>query len=199
MFEQLVGTCPGLTWNQIFLEVDRLSRAGHVQLSQAKPGGYCIRLAKPPISTSATMGGGHPVPSKRAEEQQGGDGGCRRCGGLLVPEQLPDFSLDSGAVEVWDGGVSVRRASTGSQRRSCLANILPWMAFPRLPAGSGSLLAGNYCYRAGYGLLLSGSGNWAPHSRHTSVPVGRPCVSRTSSMIRWCRHGDVIGGTAIVF
>jgi hypothetical protein len=55
--EQLIGACPGFTWNEIFLEVDRLSRAGHVQLSQDKPGVYRIRLPKPPSSTSTPMGG----------------------------------------------------------------------------------------------------------------------------------------------
>jgi hypothetical protein len=43
-FEQLMSACPGLSWNQIFLEVDRLSRDSRVQLSHEKSGVYRIRL-----------------------------------------------------------------------------------------------------------------------------------------------------------
>jgi hypothetical protein len=42
-FDELIDLCPDLTWNQIFLEVDRLSREGLVQLSQTQPGTYCAR------------------------------------------------------------------------------------------------------------------------------------------------------------
>jgi hypothetical protein len=52
-FEELIGLCQDLTWNQIFLEVDRLSREGRVQLSQAGPGTYRIRLPEPANSTPA--------------------------------------------------------------------------------------------------------------------------------------------------
>lgn len=43
-FEELIGVCQDLTWNQIFLEVDRLSRDGRVQLSQAGRGAYRVRV-----------------------------------------------------------------------------------------------------------------------------------------------------------
>ncbi len=43
-FEQLINACPGLDWNQIFLEVDRLSREGRIHLRQDKPGLYRIRM-----------------------------------------------------------------------------------------------------------------------------------------------------------
>ncbi len=45
-FEQLIATYPELSWNQIFSEVDRLSREGRVLLSQEKPGIYRVRLAR---------------------------------------------------------------------------------------------------------------------------------------------------------
>lgn len=101
LFEELIGACQGLTWNQIFLEVDRLSREGHVQLSQDKPGVYRVRLPKRVSSSSARSCGGPAVQSESAEEGRTSHGGCRRCGGLLVPEQLPEFLLDSGPVDVW--------------------------------------------------------------------------------------------------
>lgn len=36
---------PGLTWNQIFLEVDRMSRTGLVRLTAKGLGVYTLRLA----------------------------------------------------------------------------------------------------------------------------------------------------------
>lgn len=55
-FEELMSTCPGLTWNQIFLEVDRLTRDNLVQLSHDKHGVYCVRLPKASSSALAVMG-----------------------------------------------------------------------------------------------------------------------------------------------
>jgi hypothetical protein len=36
--EEVVLECPHLTWNQVFCELDRLSRAGQVQLTMKGPG-----------------------------------------------------------------------------------------------------------------------------------------------------------------
>lgn len=47
LLEELVSACPGLTWNQVFLEVDRLSRAGEVHLTRAGAGKYVVRLPAP--------------------------------------------------------------------------------------------------------------------------------------------------------
>lgn len=47
LLEELVVACPGLTWNQIFFEVDRLSRTGQVQLTRAGVGKYAVRLPTP--------------------------------------------------------------------------------------------------------------------------------------------------------
>ena len=40
--EEVVMECPDLTWNQVFLELDRLSRGGQVILKQKGPGLYTI-------------------------------------------------------------------------------------------------------------------------------------------------------------
>lgn len=40
--EDIVFNCRGLTWNQVFLEVDRLSRDGQVCLTQQPPGHYIV-------------------------------------------------------------------------------------------------------------------------------------------------------------
>jgi hypothetical protein len=40
--EDLVLKCEGLTWNQVFLAIDRLSRQGDVRLTLKRPGVYTI-------------------------------------------------------------------------------------------------------------------------------------------------------------
>ncbi|MDO8356161.1 MAG: hypothetical protein Q7U76_07215 [Nitrospirota bacterium] len=40
--EDIVFNCRGLTWNQVFLEVDRLSRDGQVCLTQQRPSYYIV-------------------------------------------------------------------------------------------------------------------------------------------------------------
>jgi hypothetical protein len=40
--EDVALECPDFTWNQVFLELDRLSRSGQIALKQNKPGHYCV-------------------------------------------------------------------------------------------------------------------------------------------------------------
>ena len=42
--DDLVLSLPELTWNQVFLEVDRLSRTGQVRMMAIGGGTYTIRL-----------------------------------------------------------------------------------------------------------------------------------------------------------
>jgi hypothetical protein len=44
--DELVLRVPDLTWNQVFLEVDRLSRTGQVRVTAMGEGTYAIRLPK---------------------------------------------------------------------------------------------------------------------------------------------------------
>jgi hypothetical protein len=44
--DMLVRACPSLTWNQIFSEVDRLSRTGQLHLSYLGHGRYTIELPR---------------------------------------------------------------------------------------------------------------------------------------------------------
>lgn len=46
LVEELVLACPDLAWNQVFLEVDRLSRTGEICLKLEGPGIYSIRPAR---------------------------------------------------------------------------------------------------------------------------------------------------------
>jgi hypothetical protein len=45
--DDLVSSLPGLTWNQVFLEIDRLSRTGEVQVTSQTPGSYRVALRPP--------------------------------------------------------------------------------------------------------------------------------------------------------
>ena len=42
--EEVTRKCPNLTWNQVFLVVDHLSRTGQVRLVPAKRGSYTLTL-----------------------------------------------------------------------------------------------------------------------------------------------------------
>jgi hypothetical protein len=40
--EHLIVACADLTWNQVFLELDRFSRSGRIVLRQISPGRYSV-------------------------------------------------------------------------------------------------------------------------------------------------------------
>ena len=40
--EEVVLECPDLTWNQVFCEIDRMSRTGQVRLTPKSPGRYAV-------------------------------------------------------------------------------------------------------------------------------------------------------------
>lgn len=40
--EEITRQCPNLTWNQVFLAVDRLSRSGKVKLTPSGRGAYTL-------------------------------------------------------------------------------------------------------------------------------------------------------------
>ena len=42
--EDLLQICTAYTWNQVFLEVDRLSRTGELRLEYKRDGDYALRL-----------------------------------------------------------------------------------------------------------------------------------------------------------
>jgi hypothetical protein len=44
LLDDLECSCPGLTWNQVFLEVDRLSRTGQVRVQSKGEGIYTLTL-----------------------------------------------------------------------------------------------------------------------------------------------------------
>ncbi|MCC6967847.1 MAG: hypothetical protein IT391_16360 [Nitrospira sp.] len=88
--DEVVAVCPTLTWNQIFLEVDRLSRAGLLRLMLTGPGRYVVELPTDRLSC-AQRSQDDPVPLA-APEWHPQDTRCERCGGLMVAEIYEDFS-----------------------------------------------------------------------------------------------------------
>ena len=87
--DDLVTLCPEFTWNQVFLEVDRLSRAGHLRLALIGPGRYAVEV--PPnagLRMRRSREGPVPMP---ALERQLQDAQCGRCSGLMVAETYEDF------------------------------------------------------------------------------------------------------------
>lgn len=88
--DDLVRLCPELTWNQIFCEVDRLSRAGHVRLMLIGPGRYLLAL---PTEGESRTGQSSEAPAQPpAPTQFRHDTACTRCGGLMVSERDDDLT-----------------------------------------------------------------------------------------------------------
>lgn len=44
LLDDVIRACPELSWNQVFWEVDRLSRTGQIRLNQHSSGNYTLRL-----------------------------------------------------------------------------------------------------------------------------------------------------------
>ena len=51
--DELVNLCPGFTWNEIFLELDQLSRSGEVRITQHGRSGYSLTVLSSPVPRSA--------------------------------------------------------------------------------------------------------------------------------------------------
>ena len=87
--DELVTVCPTLTWDQIFLEVDRLSRDGHLRLLLIGPGHYVVEVPANTESCAQSSREG-PVPLS-APEWHPQDTRCERCSGLMVSERDDEF------------------------------------------------------------------------------------------------------------
>ncbi|MBI3356195.1 MAG: hypothetical protein HY038_05395 [Nitrospirae bacterium] len=74
-FEQLVADCSEFTWNQLFYEVDRLSRTGQLRLTSAGNGHYFLRLTQKKefneteIVTGQSTASTIPIPSSLTEPE----------------------------------------------------------------------------------------------------------------------------------
>lgn len=87
--DELAAVCPTLTWDQIFLEVDRLSRDGRLRLLLIGPGRYVVEVPAGTVSRVRSSQEG-PVPLS-APEWHPQDTRCERCRGLMVSERDDEF------------------------------------------------------------------------------------------------------------
>jgi hypothetical protein len=68
--DDLVLRLPELTWNQVFLEVDRLSRTRQVWVMAMGEGTYAISLPKKEKRTRT------PISSRETQQEANHDSGC---------------------------------------------------------------------------------------------------------------------------
>jgi hypothetical protein len=87
--DDLMRMCPELTWNQIFLEVDQLSRTGRLRLALIGPGRYAVELPTHAVSCMR-QSREEPVPPPTPEWHPQ-DARCERCSGLMVSERDNEF------------------------------------------------------------------------------------------------------------
>jgi hypothetical protein len=52
LMDEVVLDCPGLTWNQVFCELDRMSRNGQVRLARNGAGRYTVTTSQIPPNQS---------------------------------------------------------------------------------------------------------------------------------------------------
>lgn len=47
--EEVMELCPGLTWNQVFLAIDHLSRTGQVRMARTADKTYTVQAYRPAV------------------------------------------------------------------------------------------------------------------------------------------------------
>jgi hypothetical protein len=52
--EEVVGLCPELTWNQVFLAIDYLSRTGKVRVTLGSEGIYRVQASRAVIAEAVS-------------------------------------------------------------------------------------------------------------------------------------------------
>lgn len=52
--EEVMGLCPQLTWNQVFLAIDYLSRTGHVRVMMDVDRSYTVQAYRPVAAVTMT-------------------------------------------------------------------------------------------------------------------------------------------------
>jgi hypothetical protein len=58
--EEVVNLCPELTWNQVFLAIDELSRSGQIRVTLAGSGTYRVR-ARHAVTAAASPAAPAPL------------------------------------------------------------------------------------------------------------------------------------------
>ena len=52
--EEVMELCPELTWNQVFLAIDYLSRTGHVRVMREVGGSYTVQASRSVATVTLT-------------------------------------------------------------------------------------------------------------------------------------------------
>lgn len=87
--DDLVKVCPELTWNQIFLEVDWLSRTGRLRLLLIGSGRYAVETITDAVSCARRSHAALvPAPT---QERQLDAACCERSGGFMGTETADEF------------------------------------------------------------------------------------------------------------
>lgn len=50
--DEVMGLCPELTWNQVFLAIDHLSRTGQVRMARGAGKTYTVQAYRPAVGTT---------------------------------------------------------------------------------------------------------------------------------------------------
>jgi len=93
-FDQLVADCTNFTWNQIFYEVDRLSRLGQLCLTPAGRGHYSLQLMQKggPMKRNSLEVNPTPArsPSPRLSQSRSAENSAMSCAGAAQPTQTTE-------------------------------------------------------------------------------------------------------------
>ncbi|UVT16089.1 MAG: hypothetical protein H8K04_00540 [Nitrospira sp.] len=60
LMEEIVALCPDLTWNQVFLAIDELSRRGEIRVTLDAGRTYRIQTSRPAGDTRVEVSPVHP-------------------------------------------------------------------------------------------------------------------------------------------
>lgn len=52
--EEVMELCPELTWNQVFLAIDHLSRTGQIRVTMDGSKTYTVQVYRPPVSDATS-------------------------------------------------------------------------------------------------------------------------------------------------
>jgi Protein of unknown function (DUF2934) len=93
LLEEVVLECPGLTWNQVFTEIERMSRTGLVQLQAKGLGLYTVTastISKPSTLSNSHIASKEDLPMKKQTMKE--SHGYRERG---APGPQPAVGMDS--------------------------------------------------------------------------------------------------------
>jgi hypothetical protein len=83
--EEVVGLCPDLTWNQVFLAIDYLSRTGEIRVTRDPGRTYRVQVCQGPRAEARSAVMAHSMASGEAKD---------RATSVRLSEQAPGSTGD---------------------------------------------------------------------------------------------------------